>query len=94
MLYAGIELMGAPNAHFWGHLGVFKYTGPVVGALLVLAPLAMLMFASVVCDYVVMRRVRPLTATLAVTLFVALPIQAGVIGPSAAWHHFVDWLAR
>jgi hypothetical protein len=94
MLYANIELMGAPVTHFWGHTGAFNHVSVPVGAMLVLAPMAILMFSCVVRDFVLMRRVRPLTATLAIILFAMLPIQAGVIGPSAWWHHLVDWLAR
>jgi hypothetical protein len=94
MLYATILLMAAPVTHFWGHLNVFKHVGPQIGALLVVAPMAILMFSCVVRDYAVMRRVHPLTLALSIILFAMLPIQATVIGPSATWHHFVDWLAR
>jgi hypothetical protein len=94
MLFANIELMGAPNTHFWGHVGAFRHVSVAGGVALVLAPMAILMLSCVVRDYVVLRRVRPLTATLAITLFLMLPLQGNVIGPSAPWHHFVDWLAR
>lgn len=94
MLYASILLMAAPVTHFWGHLNVFKHVGPQLGALMVVGPMAMLMFSCVVRDYAVMRRVHPLTLVLSIILFAMLPIQATVIGPSAWWHHLVDWLAR
>src|SRR5579871_2878924 len=68
MLYATILLMAAPITHFWGHLNVFKHVGPQLGALLVVAPMAMLMFSCVVRDYVVMRRVHPLTLALSIIL--------------------------
>jgi hypothetical protein len=93
MLYATIELMAAPVTHFWGHVGVFNHVSVPVGVGLVLAPMAILLVSCVIRDYVVMRRVHPLTPTLAITMFAFQMIQGGVIGPSAGWHRFVDWLA-
>ncbi len=93
MLYATIVLMGAPVTHFWGHLNVFKHVGPQVGAILVVAPMGFLMFSCAVRDFVVLRRVHPLTLALSIILFAMLPVQASVIGPSATWHRLVDWLA-
>jgi hypothetical protein len=87
MLFANIELVGAPIAHFWGHLGVLSPAS-------VLVPMAILMSSCVCRDYLVIRRVHPLTTMLSITLFVMLPIQASVIEPSAAWHQLVGWLAR
>lgn len=94
MLYATIQMMAAPITHFWGHLGVIRHVSVPVGAALVVAPMVALMLSGVVRDYVVMRRVHPLTGMLAISLLVLSQIQAAVIGPSATWHEFVNWLAR
>lgn len=93
VLYANIQIMSAPLAHFLGHTKVFAHVSPQFGAAIVLSPMAILMFSAVVRDYMVLRRVHPLTAVLAVSLFLMLPVQAAVIGPSALWHGFVNWLA-
>ena len=85
MLFANIELIAAPMAHL---LGRAKFLTPAT----VMMSLAMFLFAAVARDYLVERRVHPLTAVLAVVLFLSQPIQGTLIGPSAIWHHFVTWL--
>ncbi|RXH54455.1 hypothetical protein GRAN_4751 [Granulicella sibirica] len=40
------------------------------------------------------KRIHPLTTGLAIGMFASFPLQGVVIGPSAAWHNFVAWLAR
>jgi hypothetical protein len=89
MLFANIELMGPPITHFIGH------TPPLVltPATVVIA-FTLFLLAGVARDYLVQRRIHPLTAVLAIALFVALPLQGAAIGPSAAWHHLAEWLAR
>jgi hypothetical protein len=52
------------------------------------------LLAGVARDYLVAKRIHPLTAGLAIALFVSLPIQGAVIGPSTEWHHFAAWLSR
>jgi len=86
MLFANISLMGAPIAHFLGHFGVLS-------PFTVLGGLALFFLSAVAGDYFRARRVHPLTAALAIFMFLFLPIQ-GIIGDSAAWHHFAAWLAR
>jgi hypothetical protein len=90
MLFANISLMGAPIAHFFGYFGLLS---PSVGPFLVLGGMALFFLSAVAGDYFRARRVHPLTAALAILLFLSLPIQA-VIGDSAAWHHLATWLAR
>jgi hypothetical protein len=86
MLFANISLMGPPITHFLGHFGLLSPVTVLVG-------LALFFLAAVARDYISTRRVHPLTATLAVVLFLAQPIQ-GIVGATAAWHHFAAWLTR
>jgi hypothetical protein len=68
-----------PIAHFLGYFGVLS-------PFTVLGGLALFFLSAVTGDYLRARRVHPLTAALAILLFLFLPIQA-IIGESAAWHH-------
>ena len=86
MLFANISLMGAPIAHFLGHFGLLS-------PFTVLGGSALFFLSAVAGDYFRARRVHPLTAALAILLFLCLPIQA-IIGDTAAWHYFAAWLAR
>jgi uncharacterized membrane protein YozB (DUF420 family) len=86
MLFANISLMGPPITHFLGHFGLLT-------AFTVLAGLAAFFLSAVAGDYLRTRRVHPLTATLAILLFLLQPIQA-IVGSTVAWHHFAAWLAR
>ena len=89
MLFANFELMGPPITHFIGHFPPLVLTPPAV-----LIPFTMFLLAGVARDWLVNRRIHPLTAWLAIGMFVSFPLQGAVIGPSGAWHHFVGWLAR
>lgn len=89
MLFANIALMSAPITHFFGHLPHVRLTAPVI-----LIPYALFLLAVVARDYLVEKRVRMLTAALAIGMFAALPLQALVIGPSETWHRFAVWLSR
>jgi hypothetical protein len=89
MLFANIELMAPPITHLIGHIPSLVLTPPMV-----LIPFSVFLLAGVARDYLVARRIRPLTAGLAIVLFVSLPLQGAVIGPSAGWQQFVGWLAR
>jgi hypothetical protein len=60
---------------------------------MVLGGEALFFLSAVAGDYLRARRVHPVTAALAILLFLFQPIQA-IIGDSAAWHHFAAWLAR
>jgi hypothetical protein len=90
MLFANIVLMGAPLAHFIGHI-------PRLAALpgaIIMVPLSVFLIAAIVRDYWLAGKVRPLTLGLAITLFLSGPIRAGLIAPSATWHRIVAWLVR
>lgn len=90
MLFASISLMVAPIAHLGGHIGlspsafVAGYT--ILYTLFLLAPVAF--------DYLTEKRVRFLTTGIAIGLFASQALQAFVIGPSAAWHRFAEWMSR
>ena len=86
MLFANIQLMGAPLAHLLGHVDLL--TGPAV----MLSIFAVCLVA-VAGDYVVEQRFHPLTVALAITSVAWLPIAGTGIGPSLAWHRLVDRLA-
>jgi hypothetical protein len=90
MLFANIVLMPAPLAHFIGHTPWLASLPPAI----ILVPISMFLTAAVARDYLLMRRVHPLTACLAVFLFLSGPLRAVLIGPSAAWHHFASWLSQ
>ena len=89
MLFANIELMGPSITHFIGHLSPLELKPPEV-----LIPFTLLLLAGIARDYVVAKRIHPLTAALAIALFVCLPLQGAVIGPSAWWHQFDSWLSQ
>jgi len=86
MLFANIQLMGASVTHLLGHTGLLS-GGTVIGSF------SAFLLVAVARDWVVDRRIHPLTAALAIISFVSLPMEASVISPSAIWHHLVDKLA-
>jgi hypothetical protein len=86
MLFTNIMLMEVPITHLLGHIGfLLPFT--------VLAGEALFLLSAVAWDYLTSRRVHPLTAFLAISLFLLLPIQ-GFAGTTTAWHHFALWLTR
>jgi len=89
MLFGNIELMGPPITHFIGHFWPLELSPPAV-----LIPFTLFLLAGVARDYMVEKRIHPLTAVLAIALFVALPIQGALIGPSAWWHRFAAWFSQ
>lgn len=90
MLFANIALMGAPLAHFIGHIPRLD----ALPAAIILLPLSVFFAAAVLRDYLLDGTVHPLTLTLTVVMFASGPIRAGLIGPSAAWHQCANWLAH
>jgi hypothetical protein len=85
MLFANIELMGAPIAHIMGHVNMLT---PAT----IMIPFSLFLLAAAARDYLAEKRVHPLTACLAIVLFVSQPIDGVLIGPSAAWHRIAAWL--
>jgi hypothetical protein len=90
MLFANLALMPAPLAHLIGHT---PWLAALPGAIIMI-PISLFLVAAVAREFVVMRRVHPLTWGLAVGMLASGPLRAGIIGPSAPWHGFVHWLAR
>ena len=89
MLFANIELMPAPLAHFIGHSPVLA---PLPGVI-VMIPILIFVFTAVGGDLLVARRIHPLTWGLAILRMVSGFLEAGPIGSSVAWHDLVGWLA-
>jgi hypothetical protein len=90
MLFANIELMPAPLAHLIGHTPWLA----ALPAAIVMVPISAFVAAALARDLLVTRRIHPLTWGLAILRIVSGPLEAGPIGSSEAWHHFVYWLAR
>jgi len=89
MLFANIELMPAPLAHFIGHSPVLA---PLPGVI-VMIPISIFVFTAVGGDLLVARRIHPLTWGLAILRMVSGFLEAGPIGSSVAWYDLVGWLA-
>lgn len=87
MFFANVELILASIVHLLGHIKML--TGPAVSACL-----AVFLVSMVGRDYLVEKRIHPLTAALSILLFVLLPIEGAMIGPSVTWHHLVSWLVK
>ena len=90
MLFANIELMPAPLAHLIGHTPWLASLPPAI----IMVPLTAFVAAAIGRDLLVARRIHPLTWGVAIQRMVSGFFEAGPIGSSAAWHHFVHWLAR
>ncbi len=89
MLFANIELMQPPITHLLGHFPPLVLTAGTV-----VFSFSILLLAGIARDYLGAKRIHPLTAVLAIALFVSLPLQGALIGPSVGWRHFVAWLAQ
>lgn len=87
MLFANIVLMGAPIAHLLGHLHILTPAA-------IMIPFGLFLLAAVMRDYLVEKRVHPLTASVAIILFALRPIDGVLIGPSRAWHQLAAWIAQ
>jgi hypothetical protein len=90
MLFANIELMPAPLAHFIGHTPWLA----ALPAAIIMIPISMFVVAAVGRDILLGRRVHPLTWGLALLRLFSGPLEAGPIGSSAAWHHFASWVSQ
>jgi len=90
MVFANIALMPAPLAHWIGH-------APALAALpgaIIAIPISLFLAAAVGWEFRTIRRVHPLTWAIAGSMLLSGPLRAVVIGPSAWWHSFTNWLAR
>jgi len=86
MLFANIQLVGASLTHLLGHTRLLT-VGTVIGSF------SLFLVASVARDWLVDRRIHPVSAVLAIISFVLLPIEGALMGPSPIWHHLVGKLA-
>jgi hypothetical protein len=93
MLFANISLMVAPIAHFLGHMPS-TWMSPALFAASYLLIYLLFFLAPMVYDLLVTKRVRWLTSSLAVALFLSQLLQAVIVGPSAAWHRFAEWISQ
>lgn len=89
MLFATIAMMPAPFAHFFGHSVVLRTRGGFV-----VIPIAISLASSAVYDFIRFRRIHPVSLWLGSALLILDVLCAAVIGPSAIWHRFADWLIR
>ncbi len=87
MLFAVIAMLPAPFAHFIGHSPLLRTHGAVV-----IIPIAISLAASGIYDFIRFRRIHPVSLWLGIALFVIDNLCAVVIGPSAAWRRFAEWL--
>lgn len=83
-------LMPASLAHLIGHSPALRQAP----APIILIPLTILYFAPAVHDRWSQGRVHPVSLWVAVALLAWANIRAAIIGPSAAWRDFTDWLIR
>ena len=90
MLFANLALMHAAIAHLVGHIPQYGDTSGVV----ILVSYTLFLLTAVARDYLVEKRVRAITAVIAVGMWVSVPIEALVIAPSATWHRFAEWMSR
>jgi len=93
MLLANITLMTAPMAHLSGHIpstrlapAVNNVAFAILNILFLLAPLA--------GDYLIEKRIRLLTAAVAIVLFAYQQFALFVIAPSAGWHRFAERISQ
>jgi hypothetical protein len=91
MLFANIALMGAPIVHLMGHT---PQLAPLLKPAIIAIPVAMLLLAGVMRDYLEAKRIHPLTAGLAIAMYASYPVRGVLIGPSPAGHHFAAWISR
>ena len=93
MLFANITLMTAPIAHLVGHIPS-TWLSPAASDGVIAILNILFLVAPIAFDYLIEKRVRFLTTGMAIGLFAALVVQGKVIAPSAAWHHFAEWMSQ
>ena len=82
-------LTPAPLAHLIGHSPLLSEMGPII-----VVPIALFLFASAAYDRLSLGRMHPVSLLAAVIIFFWDLLRNIVIGPSAAWHRFAEWLVR
>ena len=90
MLLATVgSLMGAPLAHVIGQIPALQSMPPII-----LVPLVLLYSSHAIYDRFTRGRIHPVSLWVPIGLFVWANLRAGVIGPSAWWREFADWLVQ
>lgn len=93
MLFANITLISASITHLCGHVPTLRQS-PTAFAVAFTILFVLSLLAPVVGDYLIERRIRFLTAAIAIGLFVFQVLQIFVIAPSAQWHRFAGWMSQ
>jgi len=89
MLLATIgSMMAAPVAHIVAVFPALRDTPAI------LLPLGILYFSSAFYDRLAHGRIHPVSLWGGLALFAFANVRAVVIGPSAAWHRFAQWLVQ
>ena len=94
MLFANISLMAAPIAHLLGHIPTTWLPPGAAGDAAFAILNILFLVAAIAGDYLIEKRVRFLTAAMAIGLFAFGVLQAFVIAPSTAWHRFAVWISQ
>ena len=89
MLFANLALMHSAIAHLVGHIPRLDIAG-----LGILIYYTLFLIVPVARDLLVEKRVRAVTAVIAVGMWVSVPIEALVIAPSPSWQRFILWLSN
>lgn len=89
MLFASLALMHSAIAHFVGHMQIGD-----IGGLAIFISYGLFLLTAVARDYLVEKRVRAMTAAIAIGMWVSLPIEAFVIAPSATWQRLAEWMSQ
>jgi hypothetical protein len=89
MLFANLALMHSAIAHLVGHIPQLDIAG-----LGILIYYTLFLLMPVARDFLVEKRVRAMTAVIAIGMWVSVPIEALVIAPNATWQRFAEWISR
>jgi len=89
MLFANLALMRTAIAHLVGHIPQTGDTGVTIWL-----SYTLFLLTAVARDYLVEKRVRAMTAVIAIGMWVSPPIEGLVIAPSATWHRFAEWISQ
>src|SRR6266550_6640590 len=93
MLFANITLMTAPIVHLLGHIPSI-WLSPAAYAVAFAILNIFFLVAPIAGDYLIEKRIRLLTAAMAIGLFAFQVLVIFVIAPSATWHRFAEWISQ
>lgn len=92
MLFANISLMTAPITHLVGHIPS-TWLSPAASTGTFFAIDILFLLAPFVGDYLIEKRIRLLTAVMAIGFF-ATQFLLGFVASSAAWPRFAEWISQ